>query len=356
MTIPSTMKAWRIGDYTKDDPKAGIDALKLETDVPVPTEVKEDQVLVKVKFASVNPIDWKLFSAGLHAFTPCEFPYSPGFDIAGEVVKAGSAVTNVTVGDTIIADIGLVESCTSPAPYGGAAGAFAEYATCGADLCCKVAAGDLKSLVGLPLAGLTSYQALFTGGGKSFAGEPLGDAKEGSKVLILGAAGGTGTLAIQMAKAKGCTVAVTASSTPMPDDASQTKIDFVKSLGADIVIDYKTQDWAVELAGQDYDVIYDCVGAQEDLVHKAPKVLKKGGTFVSIANFDPSSKSTDAVRFANFLIASDSKDLYELLAMVGKGQLKVLVDSEFEFSQVKEALHRSIGGRSVGKIVIKIAE
>jgi len=346
----SDMKAWQLSSFN-EDPAAAIKSLKLK-DVPTPGPLQGDQVLLKVSYASVNPIDWKLFTGGFQTMTPiATFPYTPGFDVAGVVEESNSS--SFQTGDTVIADIGLVESCTDPAPTpAGPAGAFAQYCVVPASLCVKVK--DLKATAGLPLAGLTSYQALFTGAGSSPAGEPLGDCKTGSKVLILGGSGGTGILAVQMAKNAGCVVAATASSTPMPNDSSLTKVDFVKSMGADTVIDYKTQDWAEELKGQDYDLIFDCVGNQEDLSAKAPQVLKKGGTFVSIANFDPSSKSTELVRFINFIIKSNSKDLQVLVDMMDKGELKVPIDSEYDFSETPEALERSLGGRSVGKILIKM--
>ena len=344
------MKAWRVSSFN-EDPAAAIKSLKLD-EIPIPGPLEKNQVLLKVKYASVNPVDWKLLTGGLQEITPiASFPYTPGFDVAGVVQESTSP--DFCEGDTLIADIGLVESCTHPAPTpGGPAGAFAEYAVVPASLCVKVK--DLKATAGLPLAGLTSYQALFTGAATSFAGEPLGDCKDGTKVLILGASGGTGILATQLAKKAGCIVAATASSTPMPNDASITKMDFVKSMGADTVIDYKTQDWCEELKGQDYDMIFDCVGTQEDLTDKAPKVLKKGGVFVSIANFDPSSKSTDQARFANYLLKSDSKDLKAMVDMVEKGHLVVPIDSEYDFVDTPKALESSLGGHSVGKILIKV--
>lgn len=350
IALIATMKAWRLASFN-EDPAAAIKSLKLE-EIPIPEPLQDDQVLIKVSYASVNPIDWKLFTGGFQEISPiASFPYTPGFDVAGVVEKSNSDA--FSKGDTLICDTGLVESCTDPAPTpGGPAGAFAEYCVVPASLCVKVK--DMRATAGLPLAGLTSYQALFTGVGSSLAGEPLGESKEGSKVLILGAAGGTGILAVQMAKQAGCVVAATASSTPMPGDSSKTKADFVKSMGADTVIDYKTQDWAEVLKGQDFDLIYDCVGSQEDLTEKAPQVLKKGCTFVSIANFDPSSKSTEQVRFANFLIKSNSKDLQAMVDMMEKGELKVPIDSEYSFAETPKALEKSLGGRSVGKILIKM--
>ena len=349
------MKAWKLAAYN-EDPSSAISSMTLEEDVPIP-EIGTDQVLVKVQYASVNPIDWKLFTGGLHGLFPiASFPYTPGFDITGVVEAIGSNVTNCAVGDSIVCDIGLAESCVDPAPPTGPAGAFAEYAAVPSSLCAVVSKDgkDLKDYAGLPLAGLTSYQALFTGAAKSFAGEDLGRTVEGSKVLILGAAGGTGVLAIQMAKNAGAFVAVTASTNTMPNDPNMTKIDFCRSLGADVVIDYKVDDWSETLKGQDYDLIYDCVGQMEDLTVGAPKVLKKGGSFVSITNFDPSSTSTEDVRFANYILKSDGEDLATMVKMIDDGKLTVHIDTVYPMTEVQKALSASVAGRATGKILIKI--
>ena len=123
--MASTMKAWRTYKYNEDVP-AAIGALKLETDVPVPTP-GAGEVRVKVLHAAVNPIDWKLFSGGYHSMCPATFPYVPGFDLSGTVDAVGEGVS-LAVGDTIIADTGLLETCVDPPPNGGSGGAFAEYA------------------------------------------------------------------------------------------------------------------------------------------------------------------------------------------------------------------------------------
>lgn len=342
MSIPAVMKAWRLNAYN-EDPASAIKALELKTDVPTPSEIQDDQILLKIQYASVNPIDWKLFTGGFHDNCPILFPYTPGFDVGGIVVKVGSKVKNVAIGDQVIADIGLVESCTDPAPNPtGNAGAFAEYAAIDSSICVKYD-GDLKDATGLPLAGLTAYQGLLTGDAKSFSGEDLGSVKEGSKVLILGGSGGVGTLAIQIAKAKKCRIATTSS-----------KEDFCKSLGADHVIHYKTQDWGELLAGKEYDLIFDCVGEMDDLTTRAPKVLKNGGDFVSIAQFDPSAKAPDGVRFSLFLLKSSAKDLQVMVDMMKAGTLKTIVEKVYDMKDAKEALEQNLGGRTSGKILIKM--
>merc|ERR1712178_497119 len=113
----------------------------------------------------------------------------------------------------------------------------------------EAGAGE-QTQAGLPLAGLTAYQVLFTGAGKPIVGEALGDLKAGQKLLVLGGSSGTGMFGVQLAKAAGAHVTATASKSAMPDGTP--KIDFVRGLGADKVIDYRTQDWAEELAGQEY--------------------------------------------------------------------------------------------------------
>lgn len=347
--VPSSMRRWTVPAYGPGgDASAAVASMQME-DGPVP-QPGAGEVLVKVQVAAVNPIDWKLFTGGLDAVVPCTFPYTPGFDVAGEVAALGDGVADFKVGDAVCADIGLCETCKNPPPTAGCCGAFAEYAVVPTALLAKHSL-SAEQIAGLPLVGLTSYQALFTGAATDFAGNPLGDIKAGSKLLVLGGSSVTGSFAIQMAKNVGATVVATASTNAMPDGTS--KIDYVKSLGAD-VINYKTESFAEKLAGQDFDMIYDTVGDQEDLDVHAPKVLKKGGLFVSIANFNPDSKSTDAVRFANFLLKSDAKDLAGLVSMVEKGALKIPIDSVHSFEDVPKAISRNMTFRAGGKILIKI--
>ena len=351
--IPTTMKAWQFDEYeTSGDYDKIFSSLKLRNDVPTPVDIQDDDVLVKVQYTNVNPIDWKIATGGFHTALPItKFPLTPGLDIGGTVVKVGkTALKNWKVGDTIIADIGVAETTTVPPPSpGGSMGAFAQYAVVKAAFCAKVPESKLSTLTGLPVSALTAYQGLFTGVNKGFSGEELGNIKEGSKVLILAGSGGVGTIAIQLAKklVKNCFVATTSSN-----------VELCKELGADQVINYKTEDWGDVLAGQDFDLIFDGVGLMEDLTDRAPKVLKKGGDFVSIINFDPSAKEkcSDDVRFALFMIKSDGKELQTMADMTVKNDLQVLVDKEYAFSDVPAAMKKNSEGRTVGKIMIKVDE
>jgi len=350
LEIPSEMKAWRAHAYGEGgDPADTIGKLTQDT-VPVPMP-KSGQVLIKVERAAVNPIDWKLFSGGLDGIAPVTFPYVPGFDLAGIVVKLGDDVSNVAVGDKVCVDIGLVETCCKDPPL-GPCGAFAEYAVALANTVSKRGSLTAAETVGLPLAGLTTYQALFTGAGRSFAGEELGKLESGQKLLVLGGAAATGAMAIQLAKDAKAYVATTASSNPMPDGTG--KIEFMTKIGADEVINYKEADWSEVLAGKDFDLIYDCVGDAEDWP-KASKVLKKGGTFVSIANFGE-AKSTDDHFFKVFLVKSNAEDLDKLVSLVAAKKLEVPVDSAVSFDKVPDVLTKSLTWKSAGKLCIQVSQ
>ncbi|CAJ1370558.1 unnamed protein product [Effrenium voratum] len=223
MAVPSEMKAWRVHAYGEEgNPADTISKMTLDT-IPMP-EPKPGQVLIKVELAAVNPIDWKLFSGGMHGICPVTFPYVPGFDVAGTVVKLGEGVGNVQVGDEVIADLGLVETCKTESPC-GPAGAFAQYTVALASTVAKREGIPAKELVGLPLAGLTSYQALFTGAGGDFTGAPLGTLAPGQKLLVLGGAAATGAIAVQLGRAIGAEVATTASPNKMPDGTN--KLDYM---------------------------------------------------------------------------------------------------------------------------------
>lgn len=179
----------------------------------------------------------------------------------------------------------------------------------------------------------------------------LGDLKAGQKLLVLGGSSGTGLFAIQLAKSVGASVACTASTNKTLDGHS--KLDVVKSMGADVVIDYKTQEWATELAGKEYDMILDCVGDDKDWVN-APKVLKKGGLFVSLANFTPTEPEKSDATFAAMIVKSSGEDLRKMVTLAEAGKLKVCIDAILGFDQVKEALSKSLTARSGGKIIIDV--
>jgi len=366
------MKAWISSSYGKDgDPADAVANLKLANDVPVPKPGK-GEFLIKISHAAVNPIDWKLFSGGMHGICPCTHPYTPGFDFAGTVVELGPSSEDssqtFSVNDVVCGDIGLVETCTDPPPKQGCCGAFAEYCVVPANVLVKIPTGVSESTAAaLPLAGLTALQGVFTRSARSLAGETLGNlkpttendddkaSKEAKKVLILGGATLVGSYAIQLAKLAGAYVATTASTNLMPDGTT-TKIAFCETnLGADKVIDYQAESWSVVLFGEDFDLIYDTIGAQDDWKN-ASKVLKTSADFISVANFSPDATANAENNFKNYLIKSvGTPDLKELMDFVESGKLICSIDSIVPFANVPEALMKSLRSANAGKIVVKVA-
>jgi len=347
----STMQAWQATAYgAEGNPADTISKLQLNT-IAIP-EPKDGQVQIKVEVASVNPIDWKLFSGGLHGIAPVTFPYVPGFDCSGTITAVGGGVATLAVGDKVCVDTGLVETCKEGTTC-GPCGAFAEYTCAFAETVSKCGDMDVKTAAGLPLAALTAYQALFTGAATTVTGAPLGSLAKGQKLLVLGGATAVGQYAIQLAKNVGAYVTTTGSDNKMPDGTS--KIDYLKSLGCDQVINYKTDQWADVLAGQDYDLVFDCVGSADDWA-KAPTVLKKGADFVTVANFTTQPSPEDMVNFKLFLLKATATDLDKLVAMVAEGTLKVPIDTVYEFKDVKDALTKNMAGTSTGKLVIQVAK
>jgi len=341
------MSAWRIHAYgEKGNPQDTISKMTLER-VPVP-EPAEGQVLIRVDMAAMNQVDWKLFSGGMDGMAPVTFPSTPSFDLAGVVVKVGPGTSTLAVGDKVCANLGVMETCQKDTPV-GPGGACGEYAVAFNSTVSKREGLVAKEVAGLALAGTTSYQALVTGAGVSSQGTELGQLEAGQKVLILGGASGTGCLAVQIAKSLGAYVATTASENKTPDGRS--KMEFVKALGADLVIDYKKDDWSEVLKGQAYDLIYDCAGDGADL-KKASKVLKKKASFVSIANYHGSS--TPEVSFKGMFVKSNAADLGMLVALMAEGKLTVPIDTTFSFDQVPAGYLQSMGSASAGKILVQV--
>ncbi|KAL2622977.1 hypothetical protein R1flu_003182 [Riccia fluitans] len=311
--IPTIQQAWLYSEY---GPKENLSL----GEVPVP-ELEADQVLIKVKAAALNPVDSKR-RAGKFQKTDSALPTVPCYDCAGVVVKVGSAVTKFKVGDEVYGDTS--EFCLDgPKQYG----TLAQYAAAEEKLLAlKPKKLSFSEAASLPLAIETAYQGLKKAG-----------IKEGDKVFVLGGSGGVGTLAVQLAKQvfKASTVAAT---------ASTGKVDFVKSLGADVVIDYKQTK--LEELTEKYDVAIDTVGKGE-----GPKVVKPdGGLVVLTGPVEPPG--------FRYVIVSNGSDLAELNPYFESGALKPVIDPKglFPFSQVVEAFSYLEEGHSSGKVVISPIE
>ena len=213
-------------------------------------ELKETDVLVEVHAAGVNPIDYKIRNGEFKLILPFKLPVALGSDLAGVVVRVGAKVTAFRPGDEVFAH-----------PDASVIGAFAEYiAVPEADLALKPKTLSMEEAASVPLVALTAWQALFE----------RANVKKGDKVFIQAGSGGVGVFAIQLAKHAGATVATT---------AGANSADLVRSLGADIVIDYRREDFAAVLGG--YDFVLNSQDAAT--LAKSIGILKTGGRVISIS-------------------------------------------------------------------------
>ena len=306
------MKAAVIRDY-----EAAIEVTEVEKPA-----LEDDSVIIEVHSASLNPIDNILRAGYLRQMIELSFPHVMGYDVSGVVVETGSQVQSLKVGDAVLAR-----------PNQQDAGAIADFARLKeSEVAIKPANLSHTNAASIPLAGLTAWQALIA----------KGHLKKEDKVLIHAGSGGVGTLAIQIAKHVGAYVATT---------TSAKNADLVKRLGADLVIDYKTEKFQEHLA--DYDLVFDMLGG--DSITESFKVLKKGGALVSIKGEDTENLAPQyGVSFENFFMSPDGKMLTELVGLLDTGAIKPVIDKIYPFEQVSDAYDYLATGRAVGKIVVDL--
>ncbi|XP_030553172.2 LOW QUALITY PROTEIN: 2-methylene-furan-3-one reductase-like [Rhodamnia argentea] len=308
---PSEMKAWVYGEY------GGVDVLRFDPKVAVP-EVKEDQVLIKVVAAALNPVDAKRRQGKFKA-TDSPLPTVPGYDVAGVVVKVGSQVKELKEGDEVYGDLNE-KALEGPKQFGS----FAEYTSVEERLLAlKPKNIDFVQAAGLPLTIETGYEGLERTGFSA-----------GKSILVLGGAGGVGSLVIQLAKHVFGASRVAATS-------STGKLELLKSLGADLAIDYTKENF--EDLPEKFDVVYDAVGQCD----RAVKAIKEGGIVVALtgAVVPPGFR---------FVVTSNGEVLKKLNPYIESGKVKPVVDPKgpFPFSQVAEAFSYIETNRASGKVVI----
>lgn len=298
----------------------GPEVLEL-SDRPDP-EPRRGDVLVRVAAAGVNPVDLAV-RAGFYPLLG-EPPFVLGWDVSGTIEALGPEVSGFSVGDEVF---GM--PC-----FPAEAAAYAEKVAAPAgELAPKPKGLDHAHAAALPLAGLTAWQGLVKSGGL----------QPGRRVLIHGAAGGVGHLAVQIAKARGAVVVATASS---------DKIEFVRGLGADEVIDYRKRNF-VDLA-RDIDIALETVGG--DHAVETIKVLRSGGVLVSLLGLGEKAEAAAkerGVRIERISVRPDRGALLELSKLVEAGQLKVHVDKTFPLAQAAEA-HKLLATKPKGKIVLTV--
>ena len=312
----------RVMQYRRYGPASVLE--EAERDRP---RAKPHQLVVRVAYSSVNPIDWKLRQGLLPFRLPLPFPMVPGYDIAGQVVEVGPRVTRFDVGDWVFACL--------DSRLGGAA---AEYAAVGEEAAARIPPNVSVSNAALvPLAGLTALQAL----------RDLGRLRPGHRVLVVGASGGVGHMAVQIAKATGASVTAV---------CGPTNVSFVRDLGADQVIDYsETNDFGVAAP---YDVILDGVG--DESIQRFSSWLTRRGVYVATlptagilvrALFLPLF-SQQRVRLV--LTRPRGRDLTFLGDLMERGKLRVVQESEFSLSDLPSAHRRSETGHVRGKVLVAV--
>ncbi len=314
-------------------------------EMPEP-ELRENDVLVQIYAAGVNLLDSKIRDGEFKRILPYRLPLILGNDVAGVVVRVGSRVRRFKPGDEVYAR-----------PDKDRIGAFAEFIAMNEDaVAIKPQKLTMEEAASIPLVGLTAWQALIE----------RANLKKGQKVLIHAGSGGVGTFAIQLAKHVGATVATT---------TSTANLDLVKSLGADIAIDYKKDDFEKVL--RDYDLVLNSLG--KETLEKSLRVLKPGGKLISISgppdpDFAKEIGSNWIVRLVMHVLSyrirkkakrhhvsysflfmrANGDQLREISSLIDSGVIRPVVDKVFPFQSTKEALAYVEKGRAKGKVVVKV--
>ena len=303
------MKAIRVYEYGSPE------VLRLE-DVADPV-AGVGEVLIDVAGAGVNPIDWKILSGAMRAFIPLPLPFTPGVEVAGTVVALGKGVSEFNIGDEVFGFINIV-------------GGFATKAVAQVSrLAIKPKSLSILQASAVPATALTAWQALTEHAG----------VQRRQKVLIHAAAGGVGSMAVQIAKYLGAEVYAT---------ASAQNHAYLKDLGADFTIDYKTQ--AFDELVSDIDVVLDLVGGETQT--RSFAVLKRNGVLVSPVSPPNMSLANDyGVTPANFATRSDGRQLSLLAELFDKGYLTVDVEAH-PLSEAKVAIEKSMGRHLRGRLVL----
>ncbi len=295
---------------------------EVEIDRPKPTA---SQILVKVEASAINPIDWKLLSGSFRAIMPVKFPAIPGFDLAGEVIDVGAAVTQFRIGDRIYA-------CQDIKQLGTAA----EYTVVEEHLAALIPEGlSAGEAAGIPLAGLTALQGLRNCGGLN----------AGEHVLIVGGSGGVGHYALQIAKAMDTNVTAV---------CSTGNVEMVRDLGADTVIDYNKQtDFATDIK---YDVVLDCVVKSPyksfAAVMQADAVYVPALPSISFIIKSYLMPLYTKRRVKPVMLKTNGIDLNFLSNLVREGKLRTIIDSSYSLNEYYKAFERNQTGRTRGKIII----
>lgn len=332
------MKAYCISKYSKVE--------KLQLIEVAEPNIKENEVLVEIHASGLNVLDSKIKSGEFKLILPYKFPLILGHDVAGVITQIGKNVKQFKVGDEVY---------SRPSDFH--IGTFAEFIAINEkDLALKPKNLSMVEAASIPLVALTVWQALIE----------KANLKKGQKVFIQAGSGGVGTIAIQLAKHLGATVATT---------AREKSFAMLKNLGADILIDYKTEDFETVL--KDYDVVLNSQDTKT--LEKSLRILRPGGKAISISG-PPTpefAKSINAPWFVKIVLSlissgirrkasklgvdysflfmrADGKQLQDISKLIEKGVIRPVVDKSFSFEQINEALEYVESGRAKGKVVVNL--
>ncbi len=311
------MKAIQINAYGHND------QVKINFNAEQP-KLNPGQVLIKVHAAGVNPVDWKVREGFLKDFKPAKFPLTLGMDFSGEIIEVGEGVKDFKIGDEVFGQNNYLN---------GESGTFAEFMTASPKIFShKPTKLSHIEAGGLAMVGVSAWQALVD----------TMHLSKNHKILIHGGSGGIGSCAIQIAKYLGAYVATTVSG------ANQ---EFVKNLGADLTINYKTQDFTNLI--HDYDFVLDTLGGEVYL--KSFEVLKKGGLIISMLE-NPRQELMKKYEVQALIEYTEptAKRLLALAILADKGALQVPISKVFSLDQAKEALEYSEHGHPVGRVIVRV--
>jgi alcohol dehydrogenase len=306
----------------------GSEVVEINQSTPAPNDPSAGKILVRIKAAGVNPLDWKIREGYMQQMMPLQFPSTLGIDFSGVIERVGEGVSDFKYNDDVYGQASVI---------GGGSGAFADMALANADsIAHKPKTLSHEEAAGLPTAGVSAWQSLVETSGLS----------KDQKILIHGGAGGIGSIAIQLAKHLGAYVATTVSTNDK---------QFVKEeIGADEVIDYKTQTFE-DVLSHDYDAVLDTVGGET--YTRSFKVLKRGGIIVSKLE-QPNQELLD--RFGVRAIFQNTQvnreRLTKLAQWVDQNDIRVNVDKTFPLDEAGKALDYQRDAHPRGKVVLQVSK
>ena len=296
-------------------------------DIPIPVPAA-GEVLVRIRAASLNPVDWKIATGSFRLLVRGGVPRTMGSDFAGDVTALGSGVTTFARGDRVL---GFID------PFRRTGGTFAEFAAVPVNFAHLLPAG----------LGYIDAAALACVGATAVMLCNLGHVGSGSKVLVNGAAGGVGHVAVQVARARGAEVTAT---------ASAARHEFIRSLGANSCIDYRTEPMQGWPGG--FDAVLDCVPNIPRAMQR--RLLVRKGYYVTtvpgVATFliDPLTNRCGGVQRRGVMLRPDTDAMNEVMGYVAQGRLRCAIEREFPLRQARDAIERSRSGRVQGKLVLRV--